>query len=80
MRNSASSTQKYVNVAERKTTHLPFTGPRKGALGAQHTLFHGPALMRHTIDAYGTRGFANVTGELLSGSDGWLAAWRVCHW
>ncbi|KAL4424531.1 hypothetical protein ABPG77_010111 [Micractinium sp. CCAP 211/92] len=37
------------------------TGPRKGGLGAQHTLFQGPVLMRHTIDAYDTRGFANIT-------------------
>ncbi len=38
-------------------------GPRKGGLGAQHTLFQGPVLMRHTIDAYDTRGFANITGK-----------------
>ena len=37
------------------------TGPRRGALGAQHTHFQGPSLMRHTIDAYDARGFANVT-------------------
>ena len=37
-------------------------GPRKGTLGAQHTVFQGPVLMRHTIDAYDTRGFANITG------------------
>ncbi|KAL4451506.1 hypothetical protein ABPG75_007168 [Micractinium tetrahymenae] len=37
------------------------TGPRKGGLGAQHTLFQGPVLMRHTIDAYDARGFANIT-------------------
>ena len=39
-------------------------GPRKGTLGAQHTLFQGPVLMRHTIDAYDTRGFANITGAV----------------
>ena len=38
-------------------------GPRKGGLGAQHTLFQGPVLMRHTIDAYDSRGFANITGK-----------------
>ncbi|PSC75151.1 Pheophorbide a oxygenase [Micractinium conductrix] len=37
------------------------TGPRKGGLGAQLTLFQGPVLMRHTIDAYDTKGFANIT-------------------
>lgn len=37
------------------------TGPRKGGLGAQNTLFQGPNLMRHTIDAFSTRGFANIT-------------------
>ncbi|EFN56079.1 hypothetical protein CHLNCDRAFT_145588 [Chlorella variabilis] len=37
------------------------TGPRKGALGAQHTRFEGPVLMRHTIDAFDTRGFGNIT-------------------
>lgn len=36
------------------------TGPRRGKLGAQNTIFTGP-LMRHTIDAYDTKGFANVT-------------------
>lgn len=37
------------------------TGPRKGALGPQATLFKAPALMRHTIEALDTRGFANIT-------------------
>ena len=37
------------------------TGPRRGGLGAQLTLFQGPNLMRHTIDAFSTRGFANIT-------------------
>jgi hypothetical protein len=37
------------------------TGPRKGGLGAQRTLFQAPNLMRHTIDASDTRGFANIT-------------------
>lgn len=37
------------------------TGPRKGGLGSQHTLFQGPVLMRHTIDAYEAKGFANIT-------------------
>lgn len=37
------------------------TGPRRGALGAQDTLFHAPGLMRHTIDAFDSRGFANIT-------------------
>ncbi len=37
------------------------SGPRRGGLGAQETLFAGPNLMRHTIDAFSTRGFANVT-------------------
>ncbi|KAH7622547.1 hypothetical protein Ndes2526B_g03378 [Nannochloris sp. 'desiccata'] len=37
------------------------TGPRKGGLGAQLTHFQGPNLMRHTIDAFSTRGFANIT-------------------
>ena len=37
------------------------TGPRKGGLGAQYTEFRGPNLMRHTIDATESRGFANIT-------------------
>jgi nitrite reductase/ring-hydroxylating ferredoxin subunit len=37
------------------------TGPRKGTLGAQHTLFSAPQLMRHTIDALDSKGFANIT-------------------
>jgi hypothetical protein len=41
---------------------LPQAGPRRGALGAQHTSFSGPVLMRHTIDAYESKGFANITG------------------
>lgn len=40
---------------------LAFAGPRRGALGAQNTLFQAPGLMRHTIDAFDTRGFANIT-------------------
>ena len=50
----------------------PRAGPRKGALGAQHTLFQGPVLMRHTIDAYATRGFANITGVGWFYQQGWL--------
>lgn len=38
-------------------------GPRRGGLGAQNTQFQAPVLMRHTIDAFDTRGFANITGE-----------------
>ena len=56
------------------------TGPRRGALGAQHTLFAGPALMRHTIDAYDTRGFANITGacpRLLLSALAWLRVGRA---
>ena len=37
-----------------------FAGPRKGSLGAQHTSFQGPIFMHHTIDAYSTRGLANI--------------------
>lgn len=37
------------------------TGPRKGNLGPQETLFQGPVLMRHTINALETKGFSNIT-------------------
>jgi len=36
------------------------TGPRKGQLGSQLTSFN-PPMMRHTIEAFDTKGFANIT-------------------
>lgn len=36
------------------------TGPRKGQLGSQVTSFK-PPMMRHTINAFDTKGFANIT-------------------
>jgi phenylpropionate dioxygenase-like ring-hydroxylating dioxygenase large terminal subunit len=36
-------------------------GPRRGKLGAQHTLWDAPVLMRHTIDSMDKSGFANIT-------------------
>ncbi|KAK9812641.1 hypothetical protein WJX72_001174 [[Myrmecia] bisecta] len=36
-------------------------GPRQGKLGRQTTLFKAPGLMRHTIDAWESKGFCNIT-------------------
>lgn len=45
--------------------HLPHPHrrPRRGKLGAQHTMWDAPVLMRHTIDSMDKSGFANITGE-----------------
>lgn len=52
-------------------------GPRKGALGPQQTSFTGPGLMRHTIDAYDKRGFANITGGRGAGAGWWGLSWEA---
>lgn len=36
-------------------------GPRQGKLGTMTTKMRYPTLLRHTIDAYATKGFANIT-------------------
>lgn len=36
-------------------------GPRQGELGTMTTKMRYPTLLRHTIDAYDTKGFANIT-------------------
>lgn len=50
--------------------------PRRGKLGAQHTLWDAPVLMRHTIDSMDKSGFANITGGRSASLARLCTSWR----